>query len=66
MKTIVSLCCLNAFQQFKTLFSVAPEFTFLFSLKPALDSLETIALVVHDVVCPWQVIPFCGPQLPRL
>lgn len=33
------------------LFSVAPEFMFLFNLKLALDSFETIALVVHDVMC---------------
>lgn len=25
---------------------------------------QTIALVVHDVMCPWQVIPFSGPRLP--
>lgn len=43
--------------------SVALEFMFLLNLKQALDSLRpSLALVVHDVTCPGQVIPFSGPQ----
>lgn len=45
------------FTLFKMLFSVSPEFMFMFNLKlVALDSTQTVVLVVHDLMCSWQVV----------